>query len=64
MIRQCWYIDTNPWFIHKNKFIPVVTWKFELLKTDLYSKTFMYVVSQQGQMSASTFNRINLSVNL
>ena len=40
VIRQCLHIDTNLWFIHKIKSIPVVTWKFELLKTLIFSPVF------------------------
>ena len=41
VIRQWLNIDTKPWFIHKVKFIPVVTWKFELLKTLIFSPVFI-----------------------
>ena len=38
VIRQCLHIDTNAGSSTKIKFIPVVTWKFELLKTLIFSR--------------------------
>ena len=40
VIRQCLYIDTNPCSSTQTKFIPVVTWNFELLKTFIFSPVF------------------------
>ena len=37
VINQCLHIDSNPGSSTKIKFIPVVTWKFELLKTLIFS---------------------------
>ena len=39
-MRLCLHIDTNPGSFTKLKFIPVVTWKFELLRTLIFSPVF------------------------
>ena len=53
VIHQCLHVDTNPWFIHKNKLIPVVTWKFKLLKTLIFSPFFHWTRNIRTNESVS-----------
>ena len=49
VIRQCLHIDTNPGSSTKIKFILVVTWKFDLLKTFWFFHLFSLITKYKNK---------------